>query len=47
MAAFDPDHKWFGTPPADQPPNHDRPLGLNLFGANPNVINVATEKRVA
>ena len=28
---FDPDHKWLGIPPKDQPPNHYRLLGLDLF----------------
>jgi uncharacterized protein (TIGR03067 family) len=46
MAAFDPYHKWLGIPPADQPPNHYRLLGLNLFESDPDVIDVATEQRV-
>jgi uncharacterized protein (TIGR03067 family) len=47
MATFDPYHKWLGIPPADQPPNHYRLLGLNLFESDPDVIDVATEQRVA
>ena len=46
MAAFDPYHKWLGIPPADQPPNHYRLLGLNLFESDLDVIDVATEQRV-
>jgi len=46
MAAFNPYHKWLGIPPADQPANHYRLLGLNLFESDPDVIDVATEQRV-
>ena len=46
MAVFDPYHKWLGIPPADQPANHYRLLGLNLFESDPDVIDVATEQRV-
>jgi hypothetical protein len=28
---FDPYRKWLGIAPADQPPNHYRLLGLDLF----------------
>lgn len=46
MATFDPYHKWLGIPSADQPANHYRLLGLNLFESDPDVIDVATEQRV-
>lgn len=46
MSAFDPYHKWLGIPPTDQPANHYRLLGLNLFESDPDVIDVATEQRV-
>ena len=47
MAAFDPYHKWLGIPPAEQPANHYRLLGLTLFESDPDVIDVATDQRVA
>ena len=43
---FDPYHKWLGIPPAEQPANHYRLLGLTLFESDPDVIDVATEQRV-
>ncbi len=39
MATFAPYHKWLGIPPADQPANHYRLLGLNLFESDPDVID--------
>lgn len=47
MATFDPYHKWLGIPPAEQPANHYRLLGLTLFESDPDVIDVATDQRVA
>lgn len=44
---FDAYHKWLGIPPHEQPPNHYRLLGLAPFEADPDVIDVATEQRVA
>ncbi len=44
---FDPYHKWLGIPPKDQPPNHYRLLGLDLFESDPDVIDVAAGKQVA
>ena len=32
---FDPYRKWLGIPPKDQPPNHYRLLGLELFETDP------------
>jgi formylglycine-generating enzyme len=46
MSAFDPYRKWLGIAPADQPPNHYRLLGLDLFESDPDVIDAATEQRV-
>ena len=31
---FDPYHQWLGIAPSDQPPNHYRLLGLQLFEPN-------------
>lgn len=38
MEPFDPYSKWLGIPPAEQPPNHYRLLGLKPLEANPEVI---------
>lgn len=46
MPTFDPYRKWLGIAPADQPPNHYRLLGLDLFESDPDVIDAATEQRV-
>lgn len=46
-APFDPYHKWFGIPQKDQPPNHYRLLGLDLYESDPDVIDAATEQRVS
>jgi hypothetical protein len=45
--AFDPYHKWLGIPPKDQPPNHYRLLGIELFETDPDVIDAAASKQVA
>ena len=47
MAAFDPYHKWLGIPPAEQPVNHYRLLGVTLFESDPDVIDAATDQRVS
>ena len=36
---FDPYYRWLGIPPKEQPPNHYRLLGLELFEADPALIN--------
>ena len=36
--SFDPYRKWLGIPPKDQPPNHYRLLGIDLFEADAEVI---------
>jgi hypothetical protein len=44
---FDPYHKWLGIPPADQPPNHYRLLGISLFESDPDAIGNAADQRMA
>lgn len=44
---FDPYHRWLAVPPKDQPPNHYRLLGLELFENDPDVIADAAEQRMA
>jgi hypothetical protein len=44
---FDPYHKWLGIPPKDQPPNHYRLLGVDLFESDPDVIDAAANKQMA
>lgn len=44
--AFDPYHKWLGIPPAEQPPNHYRLLGIAAFEADADVIDAAAEQRM-
>jgi len=43
---FDPYHKWLGIPPAEQPPNCYRLLGLSQFEADPDVISNAADQRM-
>jgi len=45
--AFDPYHRWLGIPPAEQPANHYRLLGLSLFESDPEVIRDAASQRMA
>ncbi|MEZ6064492.1 MAG: hypothetical protein R3B90_02015 [Planctomycetaceae bacterium] len=45
--AFDPYHVWLGIPPKDQPPNHYRLLGLELFEDNPDVIDAAANRQTS
>jgi hypothetical protein len=44
---FDPYHVWLGIAPKDQPPNHYRILGVDLFEANPNAIENAADRQMA
>ncbi len=44
---FDPYYKWLGIPPAEQPPNHYRLLGLTLFEADLDVLSNAADQRMA
>jgi len=46
-STFDPYHIWLGIPPKDQPPNHYRLLGLDLFEDNPDVIDAAANRQTA
>jgi len=43
---FDPYHKWLGIPPKDQPPNHYRLLGVELFESDIDVISHAADMRM-
>lgn len=45
--SFDPYHKWLAIVPRDQPPNHYRLLGIDLFESDPDVISAAAEQRMA
>ncbi len=44
---FDPYYKWLGIPPKDQPPNHYRLLGIEIFEADSDVIDTAANKQMA
>lgn len=44
---FDPYYKWLGIPPKDQPPNHYRLLGLQLFEPDVEVIEAAANRQMA
>ncbi len=41
---FDPYYKWLGIPPRDQPPNHYRLLGIELFEPDRDVIDAAANR---
>jgi len=43
---FDPYHVWLAIPPADQPPNHYRLLGVPLFEDNVETIEQAADQRM-
>jgi len=45
-AEFDPYLKWLGIHPKDQPPNHYRLLGVELFESDPDVISNAADARM-
>jgi len=44
---FDPYHRWLGIPPKDQPANHYRLLGIDLFEPDPEVIRDLAQQRMA
>jgi hypothetical protein len=44
---FDPYYQWLGIAPKDQPPNHYRLLGLDLFEGHPDVIESAADRQMA
>jgi formylglycine-generating enzyme required for sulfatase activity len=45
--SFDPYHRWLGIPRHQQPANHYRLLGLELFESDVEVIRDAAEQRMA
>ncbi|MEZ6057347.1 MAG: hypothetical protein R3C01_11655 [Planctomycetaceae bacterium] len=44
---FDPYHVWLGIPAKDQPPNHYRLLGIELFEDNADVIDAAAMRQTS
>jgi formylglycine-generating enzyme required for sulfatase activity len=44
--SFDGYYQWLGIPPAEQPPNHYRLLGVQLFEPNDDVIVNAADQRM-
>ncbi len=44
---FDPYHKWLGIAPLEQPPNHYRLLGINLFESDADVVSNAADQRMS
>lgn len=44
---FDPYHIWLGIPPKDQPPNHYRLLGIELYESHADVIDAAATRQSA
>ena len=44
--SFDPYHQWLGIPKEDQPPNHYRLLGLDMFEENEQVIARVGERQI-
>ena len=47
MKTIDPYYEWLGIPPKDQPPNHYRLLGLELFEENRSVIDAAANRQMS
>jgi formylglycine-generating enzyme required for sulfatase activity len=45
--SFDAYHEWLGIAPKDQPPNHYRLLGVDLFEAKPETIEHAADRQMA
>jgi hypothetical protein len=45
--AFDPYHRWLGISPKDQPPNHYRLLGIDVFESDHEVIRDAADRQMA
>ncbi|HEU0068816.1 MAG TPA: hypothetical protein VFQ26_06080, partial [Nitrospiraceae bacterium] len=43
---FDAYYKWLGIPPSEQPPNHYRLLGVNLYEADSDVIANAADRQM-
>lgn len=44
---FDPYRKWLGIPPAEQPPDHYRLLGVGRFEDDPDTISNAADRQMA
>ncbi|MDG2409345.1 MAG: hypothetical protein P8M53_10090, partial [Pirellulales bacterium] len=44
---MDPYYEWLGIAAEEQPPNHYRLLGINLFESNPQVIESAVNQRMS
>lgn len=44
---FDPYYRWLGIPAKDQPPNHYRLLGIELFESEADVIEQAADRQMA
>ncbi len=44
--AFDPYHKWLGIPIEQQPADHYRLLGIQIFESDPEVIQAAADQRM-
>jgi hypothetical protein len=47
MNTVDPYYEWLGIQPKDQPPNHYRLLGLELFEENRSVIDTAANRQMS
>lgn len=45
--SFDPYHKWLGIPPREQPANHYRLLGLELFEDDREVIKRSVDRQMS
>lgn len=43
---FDPYYRWLGIPPKEQPPNHYRLLGIELFESNRDVIDSVASRHM-
>ena len=46
-APFDPYYQWLAIPPAQQPPDRYRLLGLQRFESNPDVIMTSADRQMA
>ena len=44
---FDPYYKWLGIPQREQPANHYRLLGIELFENDPQVVEAAADRQMA
>ncbi|MHC4406045.1 MAG: hypothetical protein ACYTG0_40930 [Planctomycetota bacterium] len=45
--SFNAYHKWLGSPPKDQPPNHYRLLGIEPFERDADIIAHAADRQMA